>query len=108
MYKPCCTCRSDSFDILFLDYKTDQCPTILPVIAPDTITAFPDNWPAEAALVDGVTEGNLPGWEGQGDRMKNIWAGAVNTAAVLVIDLGCAKTIAKIELRNTDNIYDYG
>ena len=100
--------RSDSFVLLFLDYKTDQCPTILPVIAPDTITAFPDNWPAEAALVDGVTEGNLPGWEGQGDRMKNIWAGAVNTAAGFVIDLGCSKTIAKIELRNTDNSHNYG
>ena len=77
-------------------------------MASDKSSINPDIWPAEAALVDGVTEGNLPGWEGQGDRMKNIWAGAVNTAAGFVIDLGCAKTIAKIELRNTDNSYGYG
>ena len=88
--------------LLILDHKSDACPTILPVIASDTNTWHSGMWPARAALVDGVSEGDLP------DGKKNIWAGATNTEAGFVTDLGCVETITKIELRNTDNSNGHG
>ena len=83
-----------------LDYISDLCH--LPVIASDTNTFPSGNWPARAALVDGITEGMLP------DGSKNIWAGDLNKEAGFVTDLGCEKTIFKIELRNTNTEYNYG
>ena len=53
-------------------------------------------------MVDGITEGTLP------DGSRNMWAGHKDKEAGFVTDLGCEKTITKIELRNTDNQYDYG
>ena len=88
--------------LLILDHKSDACPTIEPVIASETNTHVNGKWPARAALVDGVSEGNLP------DGKKNMWAGNVNTEAGFVIDLGCVETITKIELRNIDNSHEYG
>ena len=80
---------------------TDSCPMTKPAIASDTNT-HSVHWPARAALVDGVVEGTLP------DGRKNIWAGRENTEAGFVTDLGCIKTITKIELRNTENSHSYG
>ena len=53
-------------------------------------------------MVDGITEGMLP------DGSKNIWAGDLYKEAGFVTDLGCEKTIFKIELRNTNTEYNYG
>ena len=85
-----------------MNYISDPCPTTLPVIASDTNTFPNGNWPARAALVDGITEGMLP------DGSKNIWAGDLNKEAGFITDLGCKKTITKIELRNTNSEYNYG
>ena len=72
----------------------------LPVIVSDSNTI--QCWPASAALVDGITEKTQP------DGSKNIWAGYENKEAGFVTDLGCKKTITKIELRNTNNKNNYG
>ena len=80
---------------------TESCIMTRPVIVSDTNT-ISDQWPARAALVDGVVERTLP------DGRKNIWAGRRDTEAGFVTDLGCIKTITKIELRNTENSHSYG
>ena len=87
---------------------TDPCPSTLPTIASYKYDGgHGQQWPARAALVDYVTEGYLPGEPG----VFNIWAGTGQQGRDepgFVIDLGCMKTITKIEMRNTANSYNYG
>ena len=83
--------------LLILDHKSDPCPTTLPRIASETNTLIKRWWPASSALVDGVPGERLPP-----DGRNNYWAGLQNREAGFVTDLGCVKTITKIELRNTN------
>ena len=42
-------------------------------------------------------------YEGQRPLEHDYWAGAVGLTAHFVIDLGCEKTLIKIEIRNIQN-----
>ena len=82
-------------------HKTDPCPSTLPTIASETNSFDKSTLPAKAALTDWKYEGQLPG-------DHDYWAGARGLTAQFVIDLGCEKTITKIEMRNIQNESGYG
>ena len=75
----------------------------MPCIAAETNTINQD-WPAGAALTDYITYGMLPGKA----MTQNLWAGAIRKPAGFVIDLRSQKTISKIDIRNTNNEFNYG
>ena len=92
--------------IYIFHHTADPCPSILPTIASERNT-FPNyRFPAKAALIDSITEGSLPGQPGQ----FNYWAGENigGQEQGFVVDLGCRKTIDKIELRNMQNKPEHG
>ena len=79
-----------------LHHKTDPCPSTLPTIASEKNTISLSEFPARAALIDFNYDGKLP----EESTVYNYWAGAPGLKAEFVIDLGCEKTLIKIEMRN--------
>ena len=82
-------------------HKTDPCPSTLPTIASETNSYSESRLPAKAALTDWKYEGQKP-------VDHDYWAGKKGLTAQFVIDLGCDKTLIKIEMRNIQNDSSWG